>query len=118
MNTVKNNGSLRVEPTVPTPPIDEDQPDGLQFVVQACDGPCLASAAARKRLGVKPGAMLQISNSRGDTLTREVHQIPKQIVALAKDNWIWLNVGDLRLLCVVPGDEVWVMKSDEWMECP
>jgi hypothetical protein len=62
--------------------------------------------------------MLQISNSRGDSLTREVHQIPKQIVTVAKSNWIWLNCDDLRLLCVVPGDEVWVMKSDEWMECP
>lgn len=119
MNTVKNNGSLRAAPDVPTPPTtDEDRPEGLQFVVQACDGPCLASAAARKRLGVKPGDMLQICNRQGDTLTREVHQIPKQVVALAKDDWIWINCGDLRLLCVVPGDNVWVQKSDERMECP
>lgn len=118
MNTVKNNGSLRAEPIVSVPPADEDQPEGLQFIVQACDGPCLASAAARKRLGVKPGDMLQISNSRGDQVHREVHQIPKQVVTLAKDNWIWLNCNDFRLLCVMPGDEVWVAKSDEWMEYP
>src|SRR3954469_4281672 len=96
----------------------EIQEEKLRFIAQGCDGPCLASAAARSRLGIKPGGMVRISTERGESITRLVNKVPQSIVGMAKDNFIWMNFDDFRLLGIHYTDEVFVEPSQESFEFP
>ena len=89
----------------------------LIFTLQACDGPCLANAVARKRLGVEVGDALRIESDHG-VIFRFVHKIPEQIIPVSSPTWIWINEEDFAFLGVIPGDQVAVSKSDSLVECP
>lgn len=87
------------------------------FEIRASDGPCMCSAAARSRIGIKPGDMVRIVTERSE-ICRRVYKVPEMALPVAGPGVMWLNVLDMQLIGAVNGEEVIVTKSEESEEMP